>query len=295
MDCFMIGNGFDLHYGLPTAYTSFIQTIDFLCKKSDAGEAIDSVAQLFASEELRESDFAIKKCYELYGDKYDANIEKDIPRIIELAKNNFWFSYLNESQRLHPKWIDFEKEIATVLSTLSRCFDKTEVNNGKAKLMISNKADIFILKRLKCIGNRDKANLFQRIAINPDGVMHFYVDDNYVSCEPEGSDNYVVNWKKISDDLFASLRELAEILSIYLECFVSRPLESLIKNNLVQRDYQLSLYENGLTGGALGRISVVSFNYTQTWEKLYPDSISHGHRPAYVHGELCQEKNRGIV
>lgn len=41
MDVFMIGDGFDVHYCLPTTYTSFLNTVAFLNQKLD--EVIDLV------------------------------------------------------------------------------------------------------------------------------------------------------------------------------------------------------------------------------------------------------------
>ncbi|MBO6061987.1 MAG: hypothetical protein J6P98_07770, partial [Clostridia bacterium] len=134
MDCFMIGNGFDLHYGLPTAYSSFLLVVDYLCRLSDSGRAVSSVSQVISSEELRNSDRAIRNCYNLYGDYYDAPLGDEVSKLVLSTNNNFWFTYLRESHRLHPNWIDFEKEIDLVLHTLSKCFDM--VYNVKEQLII---------------------------------------------------------------------------------------------------------------------------------------------------------------
>ncbi len=52
MDVFMIGNGFDLHYCLPTTYTCFLRTVDHISKCLKKGETITSVAQVFSDPTL---------------------------------------------------------------------------------------------------------------------------------------------------------------------------------------------------------------------------------------------------
>ncbi len=219
MDCFMIGNGFDLHYCLPTAYTSFVQVVKYLCAQVKTGKAVYSVAQVFRGIVMLEhSDMAICNCYNLYKDQYDSPLGDEVKKLVEYGNNNVWFSYLSNTYILHPQWVDFEKEISQVLNTLTNCFDKVRTENSNRIIIeVSSKKDAFILNKLH--------GLFIGTHVTPDGFFQFELDGWAITADPEGSDNYVPNWTQISKVLFDALKNLAEMISIYMDVFVSRPLE----------------------------------------------------------------------
>ncbi len=70
MNIFLLGNGFDLKYNLPTSYSNFIHTVNFL--KDNYNSSVDTIGQVFGNEALQVQDSAIKVSYEKYKCVYDA-------------------------------------------------------------------------------------------------------------------------------------------------------------------------------------------------------------------------------
>ena len=124
MRILLIGNGFDLNYGLPTKYENFLHVINFLdrCYTSD----MKTVGSIMSNAKLQEVDKWITKCYARYKDGWDnAPVsERDIKNLITLAQKNMWFTYLSESLDIpeiltimyheESKICDFMKNIITM-------------------------------------------------------------------------------------------------------------------------------------------------------------------------------------
>ncbi len=124
----IIGNGFDLAHGLPTAYKDFMRfcrvvpTI-LLDKKgtsiSDAMENADIHSKIKAviEKELNDDTGILKN--------------KTIPMVQELKgciQENIWYKYFEkiEGKMQGDNWIDFESEISKVIEYLDRKIDKLE-------------------------------------------------------------------------------------------------------------------------------------------------------------------------
>ena len=122
MNIFMLGNGFDLHYGFPTKYINFLNTMEFLCKNAEKHfETIDSI---FGDPALQKQDSSIRRCYDEYKAYYPyVQIDHaELTIMVAEAKKNSWFKYFCEKYNKDVGWIDFEKEIADVLTRLNTFF-----------------------------------------------------------------------------------------------------------------------------------------------------------------------------
>lgn len=110
----VIGNGFDLAHGLPTRYMDFLEFIEEYFKYKELGESQEQ--------------------YFVFFKKVDK--QKEYFEINELMNNNLWFYYFHDL-KLHrllegkDNWIDFEKEISSVVQTLDktiRLYNQRESN-----------------------------------------------------------------------------------------------------------------------------------------------------------------------
>lgn len=115
MEVLLLGNGFDLHYYLPTKYNNFLHTVDYLTHIDIISPM--TAGKVFSDVELIKNDSFIAKCYEVNKDAFDAatlNHER-ISKLTKLAHDNMWFRHLPSSYNTDVGWIDFENEIKNVL------------------------------------------------------------------------------------------------------------------------------------------------------------------------------------
>lgn len=294
MVLFLLGNGFDLHHFLPTTYPAFLRTVSFLIEKADTGQSITNVADVFGDKTLQAQDFNIKKCIEIYRENYTASLGEEADKLIELARDNFWFNYLKELQMIPNNWVDFEAEISRVIHTLTRNYgnivqtrDLDKKSEPQLVLRTYNEGDKYTLRHLK--------TLFPLTSERSDGVGIFFISNKFISANPAGSENLVVDWGSVSEHLFSSLRDLTKMLSIYLRLFVEAPLTKLSEKGLVNKDMLLEMpqrAENADSGPRWQILPqtaiVVTLNYTRTCEMLYPN-MTFSHFPNHFHGCLHDE------
>lgn len=283
MDVFLIGNGFDLHYCLPTTYTCFLKTVDYLWKKISAGETITAVSQVFCDPNLYKSDSALKRCFDAYGSDYDAALEPDeIRQVFEHAKKNMWFSYLLNSFDSGKGWIDFEREIGQVIQILSSALDSQFIEDKTVYIYTDgeDKRTNHILSLFPFFYDDEPID-----GINGDREAYYYViNQKYLTENPFGSGVRHIDRAEVAKTLNIALRELADMLAAYLRLFVDRPVEHMAGGKIIHTDKLLSSWNWKNT-------SVVSFNYSHTVDLLY-DLSRDVH---FIHGELDDSSESKIV
>ena len=263
MKVLLLGNGFDLNHKFPTSYINFLNTIMFL-RETDR-EKISTIGHVFGSEELQKKDPFIEKCYDAHSRIYDgiAVDKKSIEAMVDMAKDNLWFNYLAGSVAKNMTWIDFEKEIVRVLVAFFNLFE-SEI------LKLANNHVIFNLVELE--GQEDKyiikcfpfffEKMENRVSINAEMMQ---IKDEFIMERIAGSGTIHLCQDEIIAELYKSLRELADILKMYLKIFVDEPSQEYAKLGIKSRFASLP---------AAGQ--VYSFNYTNTYEILYrPNIVEH--------------------
>ncbi len=275
MNILMLGNGFDLYHKLPTTYLCFLKTVEYI-KDNDVKDLV--IWSIF--NKLKSDCSDIDKSFNEYNDFYhgyffDDSDKKAIEQIKSISSNNYWLKYFLRTYNKELGWIDFEKEIAKVV----RCFSNISINdyiNGTKKLSTEERLIIgsfnyfstFINESIEINGNGSKRII----------PRHLELKEEYFIEYPYGSGERIVNEEKIIAKLYHELRNLAEMLKIYLEVFVNKPLKKMKDmgvaiNNPVFTDYD----------------QIVSFNYTDTYSTLYDNTKTH-----YIHGELGKDIVLGI-
>ena len=287
MNLFLIGNGFDLHYCLPTSYTCFLDVVEYLNELMDAGETVTSVAQVLACERLCKGNRAIRSCVEQYGANYDAPLDPDtIKMYFGNARNNLWFSYLRQSLDPDKNWIDFESEIRNVIDVLLPVINQDAFHNVDPyiKLSSDDQYSRHICSCFQFFYDADKENqtyLGSQFVTYP-------VMQGYYYMEPYGSGRKVIYKTKIAGDLFKELKELEDMLAAYLTLFVDEPVRNLVINGYAKYDYWLGAVDWNDT-------QVISLNYTHTIQSLYYSEDPYHPRTHYIHGELNELGESNIV
>ena len=261
MHLLLLGNGFDLYFGLPTKYHNFLHTIDFLTKHYN--DPVVTVGDVFGNKTLKSVDQEIEKAYNTYQECYDG-IKLDEERIIEainLARGNVWFSYLLKSFNKDIGWIDFEKEVGIVLSSFNNMFK-------------SCRADIVYLKKLGEVSTNvdlDKyiiLNAFNFWTTSPSygGSSSYHANTDYLIEYPLGSGIKVIDKEKILRKLLDDFKSFSKLMRLYMLQFIDAPLKKIVAEGFIKEGEKF--FEADI---------VVTLNYTKTHELLYNSNAIHLH------------------
>lgn len=261
MHLLLLGNGFDLYFGLPTKYHNFLHTIDFLTKHYN--DSVVTVGEVFGNKTLRSVDQEIEKAYNTYQECYDGiKLNKEsIIEAINLARGNVWFSYLLKSFNKDIGWIDFEKEVGIVLSSFNNMFK-------------SCRADIVYLKKLGEVSTNvdlDKyiilnAFNFWTTSLSYGGSSSYHANTDYLIEYPHGSGIKVIDKEKILRKLLDDFKYFSKLMRLYMLQFIDIPLEKMVAEKYIKCGRKL--FDANI---------VVTLNYTNTHELLYNSSAIHLH------------------
>lgn len=265
MNILLLGNGFDLYHKFPTRYDNFLHTVDFLQQHFVEGK-LKTIGDVFGDKRLQKNDNFIPVCYEAYKEVYDVT-EIDafkVKRLLSFADHNMWFKYFLSSYNKDLGWIDFEKEIIKVLCAFKNFFSKDP------KIVMQypdNEIDKYIITSFNFFYYTKTIELTSGIIskVKQDEILKEYILE-----EPYGSKIYKIDKDKIINKLYNALLELAEMLKLYLDFFINSPIEKLQEKKLIAKK---SIFDD------MG--CVITFNYTETYEKLYTAKQIH-----HIHGDL---------
>lgn len=258
MNVLLLGNGFDLHYKLPTKYANFLHTVEYLINNTLID--VKSVGQIFSNQRLQSIDSFIKECYMTHRDIFNKTEIKmeNITRIIDLMQDNMWFLYLLKSYNKDVGWIDFEKEISFVL----RCFNNILSQSDEMLPMVKlGKEEAHILNCFGFFVNKPKDMI---------SIGTYDIKTAYRIEYPLASGILTIDKEKVIKTLKESLLDLEEALKLYLLCFVENTYDLLSQNDECKKIRIFSNIDN-----------VVTFNYTNTYEKLYLKSTVY-----HLHGNV---------
>lgn len=248
MNILLLGNGFDLYHNLPTKYINFINTVNFLKDNFDENE-MNTIGKVFNDERLYSVDYGIKNSYEKYYSIYsrfplDTN---SIKQLVEYAKNNTWFTYLSRIAEKIDTWIDFEKEIGSVVEAFEKFFEKNTRKEIYFTHLSHNDSEIIRMFKFFYSEFRDEGL----------GGKNYEVNDEFLVCLTL-SNAPVINKKKIIDTLYNQLEYLSHMLKLYLQCFVENVLDKISESGLYNTH---NIFSNAT--------HIFTLNYTNTFEKLY--------------------------
>jgi len=246
--------------------------LDFL--RENYKESMNTVGSIFSVPSLISKNSFIQKSYEQYQEGYNSTIipiEKLI-ELVRISKENVWFSYLVKSYNEELRWIDFEMEIAKVLEAFREFFSKlTSIKFSFNHLKLTDECR-FIISHF----NFFYTDTFKS-STSFDNLMHIQV--GYFDEEPHGSKKFKPNQSSIINELFRSLRELTDALQIYLLYFIENAIDIFLEKGLIKHKTFFN-----------SEAQVITFNYTNTYEKLYNSS----NNVCHIHGSLDSRLVLGV-
>jgi len=254
MNIFVLGNGFDLHHGLLTSYTNFLQIVEFI--KTNGVSSYSNIGEIISNKKLLVTNSQYDTSYSKYSIAYDNTTisDEDLKILIEGATNNCWFNYLHGLIDNDKGWIDFEIEIKQVVGAFKELISKVTRPADKIDWNHLSKSTTHIIQKFNFVlENRTSESVlsspFPYSVINP----------VFLSEKPLGSKNLFVDADKVAERLYNELEHFSEMLRVFLRCFVDNLLKNISKMNLLSVENSMFLDAH----------SVISFNYTSTYEQLY--------------------------
>lgn len=237
----LLGNGFDLSFGLPTRYVDFIKVVDYLSKHDEYPE---TVAEVLAEAGVN-GDYA-----------GSTTLDKEVVRtIVELAKDNIWLRYfISKINDEGDTWIDFEQQLSFISGLFMRTMDFTD---GRVNVPMSNGKEVESKELLYLVNE-----FFETFFIEDKGITGVAWAAKYkpefMTEYPPKSGTCILDKSKVIEKLHSAVIDLSEMLKLYLKCFVDNPVSENI-NALDEKDrvrYQRVEH-------------VLTFNYTNTYEMLF--------------------------
>lgn len=259
MNILVIGNGFDIAHGLLTNYGDFL---DFIHAFNTFKISPQST---YLSNGSDEKERAKKQSWLNYFEEILNNKKERYEEIIDLIKDNSWIKYFlklwENEQKLSKehKWIDFEREISKMIQALDEVYGYKEekVKSGK-----------------KPVISEEHHYLWNSIYSIVKHVVKPSPDNTDTRKECYTSDFTLDDMNCIKKSLIHDLDRLTRLLEIYLSDYISyeksEPLD-IIKNLSIDK--------------------VLSFNYTDTYQRLYANSPESKIQYCFIHGKANIDSN----
>lgn len=282
MRILMLGNGFDLYHKLPTTYSAFLSVTKYLVNKKSFIAKDETVGNIFSA--VKEKCKMIDECYKIYGDICDSiRISGDnIGRIAERCRQNKWWCYFSDVFDKEKGWVDFEREIQIVIDAFSSFFQNVDSISSYSKYIYENDAEKEIISRFDFFfqhpshyilsGDRSK---------RPNSIERF--NDNYLTNMRFSKTEKKVNRDLIVQELYSSLDEFSGILVDYYRLFVEDICSRISEQNPDVLNKNFAKFD-----------TVVSFNYTNTYEVLYSESLAVSEKVFHIHGSTGTKVVLGI-
>lgn len=280
----VIGNGFDLAHELPTEYMDFLafckmikalynRTEDEtkeviwdnlgikLKKQKNITRLKQKFLELHCVGTVGENDSSIK-IYEPYDELYC------------MVKDNVWIEYFLKSPLYQKEnWIDFESEISRVIQAID---DDIMHQNAEDSTVVSRISIPFLEKYL--LDNYDE-RVQIRADKNPSMQEYAKNASEYEEAYPIEIEKEEITYKDLVEILELDLNRLNRALEIYLTEYVGK-----MECNLRSPDIEEIAVKR--SGNSAIMSKVISFNYTDTYEKIYlPDKKLAEKYVDYIHGK----------
>jgi len=292
MNILMIGNGFDLAHGLPTKYVDFLDwaecillinnhffNIDYsLLNKSiedwmneeniklpNISELDDFVTEKFFSKKsTKRNKKTIERLHKYISNNFSTETEIGIRRIKEiytLLLKNSWIGYFLQCDMYqNENWIDFESEISQVVQKIEKDMKSGSGING----MVTNISERFFkplfwedmeakAQELEEEADRSIDEMEKKIGKSLSFEERFVFLEKYRKEHPLNPTKEKITYKDLINILLEDLNRLIRALEIYLTEYISKLDIEMVAPEITTLDID----------------HVLSFNYTDTYERVY--------------------------
>lgn len=270
MNILVIGNGFDLAHGLPTSYPDFlgfcrmIENVYSNVKSRNADSVWDGM-----KIELKD-DINTERLKMKFLELYSISVTEDNEEVGICIKtntvydevymnisNNFWVEYfLQNPMYQRDNWIDFESEMSMIIKAVDDSMDVPENDPSTLNDVVFE------------VGNEFVEEYFSKYDATNDCI------DESIEL---GLEN--ITYKVVRDKLYRDSNRLIRALEIYLVEYVGK-----IECKCFSPDIeQISRTITGKDSVIISK--VLSFNYSNTYERIYFPRNNIEEHIDYIHGK----------
>jgi hypothetical protein len=278
MNILIIGNGFDKAFGLPTNYTDFLAFTEAIEKKKSSFENAGKTNPINLTE------------------KQKAGFET----LIKDNKLLHYFNAISKDTTINydsPNWIDFEEEIKFIIKTLDECYTKENSEHYKYMPLelpeFRNKmpyGEDLILKNYHFLMMMFDRNVYDPVQFNEKWIYNY------------GIYKFMSDKKKIISLIYDSFCEFCKLFEMYCSEYIDKMnlptgqgFDNYYNDNINLKPKDLLERLRGFSSDILplwGFDSVLSFNYTSTYKRMYVDNqLLRSTVTRYKYGE---QKDPGI-
>lgn len=268
----IVGNGFDLSHYLPTKYEHFMVAMTAI-QQWDESKGKIGFDDLFCSL-YEQEDYFFGYTKAMYKTEH-VNISIDeIKKIKKQLEGNIWFKFFFNHITQIDTWIDFELEFSKALDLVAN-FSKQAKDIYKQDEKISPIIlEIGKTRRQNHIQLGDKTiESLCLLGILVNGTNHKEINQEYYRNKVLELD---VNSDLIIKNLENNLNDFIKIFDWYLLEIVEK------------LDLQIKIEDNNFDFKE--NLTILSFNYTNTFRRIYDSSAY----IEYVHGNVGKELVLGI-
>jgi hypothetical protein len=253
----LLGNGFDLHHGLPTNYLDMMRfwtnvTRERFIVLSD--DTLYSILDRMLKHCGADEDNVSLKTFQKKYSKSLQSISIDVSEFYELKHqlyHSFWFNYFQKNVKKNIGWIDFEAEIQKVLEIF-----RVIINNNYTESKINQySGPRIVYSYVRNTSNHTPFPNFD-IKIN-DGQIEVLFNEKY-RAPSDIINEYNINVDLLVEDLYEDLEIIKKAICFYISYFIEGVSDCVEPSN--------SLYE------VMGYDCVITLNYSNTYENVYQNA-----------------------
>lgn len=259
MNILVIGNGFDLAHELPTKYTDFLEFIyEYNIYKEDI-EDLDKEEQeryIWGGQDIKE----LERDFCLFFQELRSQSENNYNELGNLISENVWIKYFKGLQvretleeKVRDGWIDFEVEISRIIQNYDKVIKNIlrELENGKDVTLDIYQRNLQIIKKIL---NGEVYNLVQGI----NDIDSKEIIEQEIKKFIDGKTKPLV-----------CMNKLIRCLEIYLDCYINQLTTDIRSPDIEKLEID----------------KILSFNYTDTYARIYDVADSSNIEYDYIHGK----------
>ena len=264
----LLGNGFDLHHGLPTRYSNMLHFMDYMSRSDTHLFGESSVADVL-------QDYLDYCIYDLHGIKIDNDLKAYYEKYRELLfsirfdqhsflelrnklNSSFWFMYFLDCVNTEMRWVDFESEIQKILMVFEKIFKAGMVldsrEDSKVRHLFQNTKylnEYYRENSNSCIRARHPENFLADTTYSNPLML---IDKKFLTKDNEYSWN-ILDVHAVVRALYEDLDIIKEAIAFYISSFID------------------SITPHLAPSSSLGHLAsarcVVSLNYSHTYQNIY--------------------------
>ena len=259
----LLGNGFDLHHGLPTTYNDMMHLMEFLAsphffvQEHTSYHILNSYLKDYSFDNFRDDyeriyDFVQANKESLRKNKIDVS---ELHQLRQALQNSFWFQYFQSNIRINLGWIDFESEIKKVIDIFATIIKNSFLEHDT----------IFHDSGQKVYFQFANSQIYDKNKRYQDRLRNFSVKAENGQIQVVLDEKYKTNSNVIShcnidlgllvNDLYADLGIIKKAICFYISNFIDCVCDSIKPSTALKRVLEYDC--------------VITLNYSDTYEIVY--------------------------